>query len=76
MKIKIKITKVRNPLHAHPLLKKGGVHDKSRKAKRRVEKQKLKLEWSSLIVLLISIIKKLYLSDLNMNLNYSSRIQF
>ncbi len=76
MKIKIKITKVRNPLYAHPLLKKGGVHDKSRKVNRQGDKQKLKIEWGSLIVLLISIIKEFYSNDLKVNLNCSSRIQF
>jgi len=37
----------RNPLHDHPLMRKGGVHEKSDKAKRRNEKQKLKYEWCS-----------------------------
>lgn len=35
----------RNLLHDHPLLRKGGVHEKSDKTKRRIEKQKLKKEW-------------------------------
>lgn len=34
----------RNPLHNHPLLFKGGVHRKSNKSKRRIEKIKLKKE--------------------------------
>ena len=37
--------KVRSPLHDHPLMTKGGVHEKSKKAKRRTEKQQLKKEW-------------------------------
>ena len=37
--------KERNPLHDHPLMAKGGVHEKSKKAKRRTEKQQLKKEW-------------------------------
>jgi len=37
--------KIRNPLHDHPLMKKGGVHEKSKKTKRRTEKQQLKKEW-------------------------------
>lgn len=37
--------KVRNTLHDHPLMTKGGVHEKSKKAKRRTEKQKLQKEW-------------------------------
>ncbi|MCG8486980.1 MAG: hypothetical protein AB2551_16065 [Candidatus Thiodiazotropha sp.] len=38
----------RNLLHNHPLLRKGGVHDKSNKAKRRKEKQNLRKAWFSL----------------------------
>lgn len=34
--------KIRNPLHDDPLLRKGGVHQKSPKALRRHEKVKLK----------------------------------
>lgn len=46
MKIKVASTRLRNPFHDHPLLKKGGVHEKSDKSKRRIEKQKLKNgEW-------------------------------
>lgn len=32
--------KRRNPLHDHPLMKKGGSHQKTRKAERRNEKVK------------------------------------
>ncbi|MGI9227883.1 MAG: hypothetical protein ACR2PU_03735 [Gammaproteobacteria bacterium] len=35
----------RNPLHNHPLLFKGGVHRKTNKSKRRLEKVKMKKEW-------------------------------
>ena len=35
----------RNPLHRHPLMIKGGVHEKSNKAKRKSVTQKLKNEW-------------------------------
>lgn len=46
MKIKVTTTRLRNPFHDHPLMKKGGVHEKSDKTKRRIEKQKLKMkEW-------------------------------
>ncbi|MES9993986.1 MAG: hypothetical protein ABW098_18705 [Candidatus Thiodiazotropha sp.] len=38
----------RNPLHNHPLLSKGGVHEKTNKAKRRKEKQNLRKGWFSL----------------------------
>ncbi len=38
----------RNLLHNHPMLRKGGVHDKSNKAKRRKEKQNLRKAWFSL----------------------------
>jgi len=39
----------RNLLHDHPLLRKGGIHQKTNKAKRRNEKQKLKQDWGALI---------------------------
>jgi len=61
MKIKIQILKPRNPLHDNPLMRKGGVHEKSKKSLRRVGKQKLKNEWGSLIIFKFSIIKKFYL---------------
>ena len=38
----------RNLLHDHPMLRKGGVHDKSNKAKRRKERQGLRKAWFSL----------------------------
>ena len=40
----------RNFLHNHPLLRKGGVHEKSTKAIRQQEKQKLKKLWRYLKV--------------------------
>ncbi len=33
--------KPRNPFYDHPLMKKGGVHEKTNKAKRKGEKQKI-----------------------------------
>jgi hypothetical protein len=36
---------MRNPLHNHPLLSKGGVHKKTNKAIRRKEKIAVKKEW-------------------------------
>jgi len=47
---KVTKNKPRNPFHNHPLMFKGGVHEKSDKAKRRTEKQKMKKEWCSLII--------------------------
>ena len=38
----------RNLLHDHPLLRKGGVHEKTNKAKRKSERQSLKREWGVL----------------------------
>jgi len=35
----------RNPLHDHPLLNKGGIHQKTNKAKRRIDKTNLKKQW-------------------------------
>ena len=43
-------SKMRNPMHDHPLMRKGGVHEKPYKAKRKDEKQKLKKEWCSLMI--------------------------
>jgi len=43
MKTKVASNRLRNPFHDHPLMKKGGVHEKSDKAKRRIAKQKLKM---------------------------------
>ena len=37
--------KPRNLLHNHPMLRKGGVHEKSNKAKRRSDKQALRKAW-------------------------------
>ena len=45
--MKRRSNKIRNPLHGHPLLRKGGVHKKSQKAKRRQEKQALRKAWRS-----------------------------
>lgn len=41
---KQKPPRARNPLHNHPLMSKGGAHEKPNKAKRKAEKQKLKRE--------------------------------
>ena len=45
-----KKVKQRNIFHNHPLLFKGGVHEKTNKQKRKGAKQKWKKEWCSLIV--------------------------
>lgn len=37
----------RNLMHDHPLMKKGGVHDKTTKAKRRTDKQAMRKAWFS-----------------------------
>lgn len=49
MKANKQTLKPRNFLHAHPLMRKGGVHEKSNKVKRKGEKQKLRKEWCSLM---------------------------
>ena len=36
---------MRNPLHNHPLMKRGGVHGKTNKAQRQQERQALKRQW-------------------------------
>lgn len=43
--------KPRNPFHDHPLMRKGGLHEKTNKAKRKGEKQTLRKEWRSLLTL-------------------------
>lgn len=43
--------KPRNPFHDHPLMRKGGTHEKTNKAKRKGEKQALRKEWRSLLTL-------------------------
>ena len=65
MKTKLKKVKVRNPLHDHPLLLKGGVHEKSKKTLRRNAKQQLKKEWSVLMLILPSRINTDY-SDIGL----------
>ncbi len=50
MVIDVQRSKMRNSLHDHPLMRKGGVHEKPYKAKRKDEKQKLKKEWCSLMI--------------------------
>ncbi|MCK4865669.1 MAG: hypothetical protein KAT06_09625 [Gammaproteobacteria bacterium] len=46
MKIKAKRLKERNPLFNHPLMRKGGIHEKSKREKRHIAKQQLKNgEW-------------------------------
>ena len=42
--------RLRNLLHDHPLMRKGGVHEKSNKAKRKQERQKFKKEWCCLML--------------------------
>lgn len=42
-----KSNKARNLLHNHPMMKKGGVHQKSNKAQRKKEKQALRKAWFS-----------------------------
>ena len=41
---------MRNTLHDHPLMKRGGVHEKSVKAQRQQEKMQLKKLWRYLKV--------------------------
>lgn len=55
MKNSLKSRKVRNPLHDHPLLKKGGTHEKSKKTLRRKDRQQLKKEWFALMVITHSL---------------------
>lgn len=43
--------KPRNPFHDHPLMRKGGPHEKTNKARRKGEKQALRKEWRSLLTL-------------------------
>ena len=43
----------RNPLHKHPLLRKGGTHKKTNKALRRKEKIVIKKEWLPQCIFLV-----------------------
>ena len=45
MQCKPTAARPRNLLHDHPLLRKGGIHGKSRKAERRDGKVALRREW-------------------------------
>jgi hypothetical protein len=49
--MKHKVKKIRNLLHNHPLMSKGGVHEKAKKAKRKAEKQIMRREWGCLMAL-------------------------
>ena len=40
----------RNPYHDHPLMRRGGVHGRTRKAERRQRKMALRGEWSVLSI--------------------------
>jgi len=40
--------KARNLLHDHPLMKKGGIHEKTKKSKRHQDKIQLKKGWPDL----------------------------
>lgn len=51
--MKRKAQRQRNPFHDHPLMQKGGVHDKSNKAKRKNAKQQLRKEWCCLMALIL-----------------------
>ena len=63
MKIDKKRSKPRNPLHDHPLLRRGALHEKSSKAKRMDEKRKMKKEWCLLmtfkLVLLVNVAQQI-----------------
>ena len=51
MKQKANRSAYRNPFHDHPLMTKGGVHEKSEKSKRQANKQKLKKgEWDDPVI--------------------------
>jgi len=52
------LAKPRNLLHNHPLLRKCGVQEKNRKAKRRGEKVVLRKEWPVLECLASAISKQ------------------
>ena len=54
---KRKKAKQRNPFHDHPLMSRGGVHEKTNKQKRKGEKQKWKKECCSLITLIQCYLK-------------------
>jgi len=58
MTMKKRKSNVRNPFYNHPLMRKGDVHEKSNKAKRKSEKQKFQKEWCCL-----SVMKQVFLNN-------------
>ncbi len=62
-KSKVVILSRRNPMHDHPLLKKGGMHRKTNKSKRRLDKLTIKKEW-----LPQNIFLKVYFGEATLNI--------
>lgn len=58
MKRQEKLNRWRNPLFNHPLMTKGGAHEKTKKAQRRQARQQLRKEWGVLMALLASAIRR------------------
>jgi hypothetical protein len=51
-------TRMRNLLHNHPLLRKGGEHRKSNKALRQQTRQALRRGWRSLMAVLMTVMRQ------------------
>jgi hypothetical protein len=58
MKRSIKNARMRNPLHNHPLLRKGGEHRKTNKVLRQQTRQSLRRGWHSLMTVWMTVIRK------------------
>lgn len=50
--------RMRNPLHNHPLLKKGGEHRKSNKTLRQQARQALRRGWRSLMAVKMTVMRQ------------------
>lgn len=55
---RMQTARMRNPLHDHPLLKKGGKHQKSHKALRQQARQALRQGWRSLMAVMITVMRQ------------------
>jgi hypothetical protein len=58
MKRPIKNMRMRNLLHNHPLLRKGGEHCKSNKALRQQTRQALRRGWRCLMAVVVTVIRQ------------------
>lgn len=58
----VQTRRMRNPLHDHPLLKKGGKHQKPNKALRQQARQALRRGWRCLMVVVVTGMRQRHLA--------------